>query len=198
VPVRLPPLHDADPTAPDRPIREPRAVRDRRERRLLSAAAGTPALVLGPRTDVVAWNAAATAVFGATRGAGAPNLARRLFLDPGARTRYPDRAPLAAAVVARLHRECRERPHDARLAVLVAQLREADPDIARLWDRPPPAHRPSGSLLVRHPVVGVLSFYYQVVALPGTTRRTAVTATPLHGTATVGRLRRLLAGAGAG
>ena len=61
---------------------------------LLDALDPTPAFVLGPAGDVLAWNAAWASVAGGLGmldvAAGRPNLARFVFLHPAARTVFPE------------------------------------------------------------------------------------------------------------
>ena len=65
-------------------------------RRLLDAMVGLPVHVIGRRTDVIAWDAAADAVFRYGDRSAPPDIARRLFTDPDSRVRYPNWAELAA------------------------------------------------------------------------------------------------------
>ncbi len=159
-------------------------------RRLLDAITGLPVHVLGRRTDVIAWNAAADAVFEFGGRSTPPNVARRLFTDPESRVRYPNWAELAAPVITGLRLERGEFPDDTELAELVAELVEADADFRRLWTGQHIAPNPSGTVLVRHPVAGDLSFDYQLLVFPQSPTQTAFVAVPTGGTAAA--LRDLL------
>ncbi len=159
-------------------------------RRLLDAITGLPVHVLGRRTDVIAWNAAADAVFEFGGRSTPPNVARRLFTDPESRVRYPNWAELAAPVITGLRLERGEFPDDTELAELVAELVEADADFRRLWTGQHIAANPSGTMLVRHPVAGDLSFDYQLLVFPQSPTQTAFVAVPTGGTAAA--LRDLL------
>ena len=71
---------------------------------LLERLGTTPAFVVGPANDVLAWNDAWEALvrpLGMLDGA-VPNLARHVFLHPDARTVYPDWVAAADEQVSRL------------------------------------------------------------------------------------------------
>jgi transcriptional regulator with XRE-family HTH domain len=105
-------------------------------RRLLDQLTEVPALVLGRRTDILAWNPMAAALYVdfALVPAGQRNYVRLLFLDP-----------VAAAD-----------PGDPRLAALVGELSVQDPDFRAWWG----AHQVSTTSFAtkrfRHAVVGDL------------------------------------------
>lgn len=100
-------------------------------RRLLNQLTGTPALVLGKRLDILAWNKAATALF--TDFEVLPpnrrNYLRLLFTNPAVRELHENWS------------------HDAREAVAALRMEAAtdagDPDLAR-WETCPSRTRTSG------------------------------------------------------
>ncbi len=161
-------------------------------RRLIDALVDLPAYVTGRRTELLLWNAAAAAVYGfSPHGAGSV-VARRLFLDPDVRSRYRNWPALAASVVSRLRLEWGEFPDDPQLRDLVAELTERDAYFRRLWTGQHLAPRPSGVLLLDHPVAGDLVLSYQVVTFPQSPGLAAVINAPVAGTATADRLRALV------
>ncbi|MEU1386111.1 MULTISPECIES: helix-turn-helix transcriptional regulator [unclassified Nonomuraea] len=175
--------------------------------RLLDLADGMPAFVLGPRMDVLAWNALADRVSGFT---GVPDGRRnqllQVFLAPHTRTLYPDWAEVAADTVAYLRLYAGRHPEDPLLAELVAEL-SADPDFVRLWAEHGVAEKTYGVKRLRHPELGELEFGYETLAVPGQPDLVIVmyTADPDSETGrTVARLReeigssRELAGSGRG
>ncbi|MER6575080.1 helix-turn-helix transcriptional regulator [Nonomuraea sp. NPDC001023] len=135
--------------------------------RLLDLADGMPAFVLGPRMDVLAWNALADRVSGF---AGVPDGRRnqllQVFLAPHTRTLYPDWAEVAADTVAYLRLYAGRHPEDPLLAELVAEL-SADPDFVRLWAEHGVAEKTYGTKRLRHPELGELEFGYETLAVPG-------------------------------
>jgi hypothetical protein len=118
-----------------------------------------PALVLGRRLDILAWNVGATALF--TDFAHLPahrrNYVRLLFTDPAVRALHVDWEHDASTVVASLRMEAATDPGDPDLAVLVGELSVQDADFRSWWA----AHRVTGAghgtKHYRHPVVGDLT-----------------------------------------
>ncbi|WP_205830871.1 MULTISPECIES: helix-turn-helix transcriptional regulator [unclassified Microbispora] len=136
-------------------------------RMLLDAADSVPAFVLGPRMDVLAWNALADAVTGfSDMPEGERNMARQTFLTPRARTPYRDWPAVAAEAISYLRLYAGRHPDDPLLGPLVADL-SADPDFARLWEEHRVAEKTFGVKLLRHPELGDLDFAYETLALPG-------------------------------
>ncbi|MEW2293814.1 helix-turn-helix domain-containing protein [Streptomyces sp. NPDC006743] len=102
-------------------------------RRLLAQLPATPAVVLGDRLDVLAWNAAAAALF--TDFSRVPpdrrNYVRLLFTDPVVRALHREWRHDARDAVAALRMG--GGPDDPELARLVADLSAADADFRTWW-----------------------------------------------------------------
>jgi transcriptional regulator with XRE-family HTH domain len=128
-------------------------------RRLLDDLATVPAVVLGRRTDILAWNPMAAALF--TDFGQLPsrdrNFVRLVFCDPGVRGLYPHWEYAARNGVAQLRREAARDPDDPELAALVDELSARDKDFRRWWTAHQVAVRGAGTNEVRHPVVGDLT-----------------------------------------
>jgi hypothetical protein len=99
-----------------------------------------PALVLGRRTDVLAWNrlghvllAGHVSPTAQDDPADRPNMARMLFLDPQTRDLYVEWERKARAVVGHLRLVAGKHPDDALLAALVGELSMKSPDFVALW-----------------------------------------------------------------
>ncbi|GAB3134940.1 helix-turn-helix transcriptional regulator [Microbispora hainanensis] len=136
-------------------------------RMLLDAAGSVPAFVLGPRMDVLAWNALADAITGfSDMPEGERNMARQTFLTPRARSLYRDWPAVAAETISYLRLYAGRHPGDPLLGPLVAGL-SADPGFARLWEEHRVAEKTFGVKLLRHPELGDLDFAYETLALPG-------------------------------
>ena len=134
--------------------------------RLVEAMA-VPAVVLGRRTDVLAWNARAHALLAGHYGFDArPNLTRMLFLDAHTRELYRDWDEEAARAVASLRLVAGRFPDDRELAELVGELSVKSAEFAALWSRHPVASCVSGVKRLRHPEVGELELEFQVLNLP--------------------------------
>ncbi|CAL9627545.1 hypothetical protein SUDANB95_05968 [Actinosynnema sp. ALI-1.44] len=161
-------------------------------RRLLDMMEGTPAFVLGRRTDVLAWNALADALY--NFGELSPdmfNAARHAFLDPDARRFYRDWPTIAADTVAVLRMDAGRHPDDPRLAALVGELSMKDETFRTLWAQHAVLEKTHGSKLFRHPVVGDLDLDYEMLALPGDPDVNLAVYTAKEGSPSAERLRLL-------
>ena len=91
---------------------------------LLDQLTDLPALVLGPRMDVLAWNAPAAALITdfARIPAADRNYVSITFAVPEVKNLYEDWASVARTCVGILRREAAEKPVDPELAALVGRL----------------------------------------------------------------------------
>ncbi|AGZ40993.1 helix-turn-helix domain-containing protein [Actinoplanes friuliensis] len=134
-------------------------------RRLLDMWPENPALVLGRAYDVLAANQLGTALFGATG-----NLAFKVFLEPAARTFYPDWPDVAAHTAAGLRLAWGVAPNDPVLVRVVDTLLARSPDFGALWARQDARGKTSQTKNLLHPEVGPLTLAMQtfdVRAAPG-------------------------------
>ncbi|MFJ5680164.1 helix-turn-helix transcriptional regulator [Streptomyces sp. NPDC093097] len=156
-----------------RPLRRPPAERaDGLTRDLLRSVGHTPALVLGRRADVLAWNAPGHALLAGhldpsapDRPADRPNLTRMLFLDPHHRDLYADWDRKARAVVGHLRQVAGRHPEDALLASLVGELSVRCPEFTALWNDHRVRPCEADAYRLRHPLVGELTITQQVLVL---------------------------------
>ena len=106
-------------------------------RRLLDNLVDTPALVLGRRMDILAWNPLAAALM--TDFSQIPeerrNSVRLVFTDPAMRNLYTDWEDVARTNVAFLRMEAADNPDDPRLSELVEELSVRDPQVPRVVGR---------------------------------------------------------------
>ncbi|MFH8799636.1 helix-turn-helix transcriptional regulator [Streptomyces sp. NPDC017936] len=127
----------------------------------------TPAQVVTDCGEVLAQNAMARALTldVMSRPRRERNLTRLFFLDPDARALFPeeDRAHHARAHVASLRVVAAARPDDPEPAALVAELRAASEEFARLWDTHEVALRHGAVKRFQHPLVGLLELDCQVL-----------------------------------
>ncbi|MGF4044084.1 helix-turn-helix transcriptional regulator [Paenarthrobacter nitroguajacolicus] len=141
--------------------------------RLIQSMPGTPAVVLGRRSEVLAWNVlghrlvAGHLDFAAPEAPSTrPNMTRLLFLDDHTRelyTRWPDEARRA---VASLRLVAGKSADDQELASLVGELTLKSPDFAKLWARHPVENCMSGVKYLHHPEVGYLELNFEVLTPP--------------------------------
>jgi transcriptional regulator with XRE-family HTH domain len=163
-----------------RPVRRRRpspAERVRPEvRRLIGALHDLPAMVIGRRMDVLAWNqlAAALVIDWGELPREQRNTARHFFLDEGARELYVDWEEDARATVAWLRMAAGRHPDDAGLAELIGELSMKSEDFRRLWPRHDVREKTHGTKRLRHPIVGELTIGYESLPLPGDGDQTLV------------------------
>ncbi|OLF07052.1 helix-turn-helix domain-containing protein [Actinophytocola xanthii] len=136
---------------------------------LLDSLDGEPALVLGRRTDILASNRMARALFGDFERMPAKhrNYARWMFLDEDARSLFLDWTEMARAAVESLRFEVGRDPDDSATVALVSELRERSREFDRWWEQHRVHQRTHGSKRLRHPLVGELTVEYETLAPPG-------------------------------
>ena len=162
-------------------------------RRLLDQLTETPALVIGRRLDVLAWNPAAVALY-TDFGAYEPprrNYVYLLFNDPAVRALHTDWVHAASTSVASLRMEAAGDPDDPALAALVGELSVQHEEFRAWWAAHKVRTTTGGHKHYRHPVVGELTLDCDMWDSPdgGGQRLMVLTAEP--GTASHDRLRIL-------
>ena len=133
--------------------------------RLLDDLSSTPAIVMGRRTDVLAWNALGAALvtdFGAVPEK-QRNYVRLLFTDPELKTLYVDWEAVARTTVAQLRMEAARYPDDPRLISLVGELSVIDADFRTWWAEHHVAAMGVGTKTLHHPVVGELTLEWDTL-----------------------------------
>ncbi|MFC9429801.1 helix-turn-helix domain-containing protein [Streptomyces sp. NPDC056987] len=135
-------------------------------RRVLDDLTTTPAVVMGHRMDVIAWNPLAAALI--TDFSAVPekhrNYVRILFTDPAMRTLYADWKAVGRTSVAQLRMAAAKYPDDPRLAALVGELSVRDPDFRRWWAAHHVAALSVGTKVLHHPVAGELSLDWDTLS----------------------------------
>ena len=130
---------------------------------------GVPAYVWGRRSDVLAWNQTASALFGdwTARAPQERNWARITFLDPASRKLFTDWESKAYDVVGQLRLGAGLHSDDALLASLIGELSMKSEDFRRLWAAHDVKKKTHGTMRLSHPLVGELTLRYETLALPG-------------------------------
>ena len=136
----------------------------------------TPAWIRDFRFDVLAHNVAAVALFGSGFAAGV-NTAKSLFLDRGARDFQLDWTRIAREHVGNL-RVNLVQPNDSRLRSLVGELRQESPDFATWWDDQTVQERTNGTKRILHPIGGVMTLRYDVLAVQDGSEQRLSVVTP--------------------
>jgi transcriptional regulator with XRE-family HTH domain len=137
-------------------------------RQLLDQMDGVPAYIGGRRTEILAWNRMAAAVFGdwAELPVAERNWARLVFLRPEYRDLYVDWEQKAIDIVCVLRMDAGCYPDDPRLSALVGELSVKSEDFRRLWATHDVKEKSHGVKRLRHPLVGELSLNYESFRLP--------------------------------
>jgi transcriptional regulator with XRE-family HTH domain len=166
--------------------------------RLIQSMPGTPAVVLGRRSEVLAWNSlghrlvAGHLDFAAPEAPSTrPNMTRLLFLDDHTRelyTRWPEEARRA---VASLRLAAGKSTDDQELASLVGELTLKSPDFAKLWARHPVENCMSGVKYLHHPEVGYLELSFEVLTPPDESGHRVLLYAADPGSAAAGALQLL-------
>ncbi|MEU0584545.1 helix-turn-helix transcriptional regulator [Streptomyces sp. NPDC006132] len=141
---------------------------------------GVPALVQGRRTDVLAANRLAHALYTdfEARPRRERNFARFVFLDEAARSLYADWDQVAGDCLAMLRLYAGRHPDDPQLTELIGELSLHSDTFRRMWaDHDVQAHT-SGTKRLHHPLVGDLTLDYLVLAVEGDPEQTLVVYTP--------------------
>jgi transcriptional regulator with XRE-family HTH domain len=127
-------------------------------RTLLDTMDGVPAILVGRRSDILAWNRMAAAVFGdwAELPTQEQNWARLVFLRPEYRDLFVDWEHKANDVVSQLRMDAGSHPDDPRLSALVGELSVKSEEFRRLWATHDVKERCHGIQLLHHPLVGEL------------------------------------------
>jgi transcriptional regulator with XRE-family HTH domain len=137
---------------------------------LLGMLEDVPAIVIGRRSGVLAWNRLGNALFAGhlpfdapARPAERPNMARLVFLDPHTRDLYADWTSKARAVAGTLRLVAAQHPEDAALHALIGELSAKSAEFASMWAD----HRVKASAVaryeMRHPLVGPLTVMQQTL-----------------------------------
>lgn len=159
--------------------------------RMLDDLVTTPAFVMGPRTEIIGWNALGAALI--TDFGSIPEheryFIRLLFTDPAMRELYADWLGVVDLAIAQLRMDSARDPDDERLNEIVRELLALDPDFHDLWDGHEVAARGSGLKILRHPLVGELALDWG--ALTDGAGRTMIIWTAERGSLTHDRLVRL-------
>jgi transcriptional regulator with XRE-family HTH domain len=128
-------------------------------RRLLAQLTGTPAIVLGTRMDVLAWNPAAAALYldFDSVPVARRNYVRLVFTDPALRSLHVEWEHDARDAVAALRMEAAADPDDPELARLVGELSVQDPNFRTWWAERRVNSASYGTKQYRHALVGDLT-----------------------------------------
>ncbi|MFD8816825.1 helix-turn-helix transcriptional regulator [Streptomyces sp. NPDC059627] len=178
------------PPAPER-ITEP-------TRQLIDAFGDTPVVVLGRRSDVLAWNRTGHALFAGHLDPGSPqdparrpNTARLVFRDAHTRELYEDWPKKARDAVGRLRLAVGRYPDDPLLAALIGELVMHSPEFTELWSEHRVRAWDTAAYRMRHPLVGPMDVTQQAVPVPDGRGQRLVAVTAVAGSASQAALTLL-------
>jgi hypothetical protein len=157
-------------------------------RDLLRALDGVPALVLGRRSDVLAWNELGHALLAGHLDpaspddpANRPNTSRMVFLDPHCRELYSDWRRKARAVVGNLRIAVGRHPDDPLLAELIGELTMKSPEFVALWRDHRVTPCDAATYDLHHPVVGTVTVSQQTLTIVRSPEQSLIVVTTVAG-----------------
>jgi transcriptional regulator with XRE-family HTH domain len=161
--------------------------------RLLELLSPAPAVVLGRRCEVLAWNPTGAALdkVVAAQPPGRRNVARRVLLDPSSRELYPEWEALAQEVADVLRLNAARFSEDAQLHSLIDELLRESPEFRRFWDRHEVFEKTAGTKVLDHPDVGRLELEYESFEIAPLTGQVLIVYTAPPGSPTADALERL-------
>lgn len=167
--------------------------------RLIENMERVPSVLLGKRTEVLAWNAAGHRLVAGhldfdspEHPSKRPNMTRILFLDEPTRSLYPHWRSEAGRAVASLRLLSGRFSDDPQLAALVGELTLKSPEFASMWADHPVENCMSGIKTMNHPELGALELDFEVLSMPDESGHRLLTYTAAPGTPAAAALSRLM------
>ena len=167
-------------------------------RRLVENLGPSPAFVLGRRWDYLAWNRAATALFGDFGSV--PRAARNhlwlTFMDPARRELFTDWEQGSRTVVAKFRADSARHLGDPAFEELIHALRQSSPEFCAYWKRHEVIESGEGRKRLRHPVEGTMVFEHAVFHPAEAPEQRLILYTPVPEHGTPAKVARLVEAAG--
>ena len=122
----------------------------------------TPAYLLGPMTRILAWNRAASALFGSLDHLEPEHrsLLWLLMVDPGEARDNPGREATARNMVARFRSEYARHAGEPAYEEFIAELHERSPRFAQWWGEHEVTDTQRGTKTLEHPTLGTLRLHH--------------------------------------
>jgi transcriptional regulator with XRE-family HTH domain len=122
----------------------------------------TPAYLLGPMTRILAWNGAASVLFGSPGHLTAErrSLLWMLLVDPGGANDNPGRQGTAHNMVARFRTEHAQHAGEPAYEHYVEELKQRSQWFAQWWDEHEISDTQRGTKTLDHPTLGRLSLHH--------------------------------------
>jgi transcriptional regulator with XRE-family HTH domain len=133
--------------------------------RLMESFLGLPAILFGRRTDVLAANPMARLLVDdfPALPARQRNAVRWALLGERIREIQPDWAATAECLTGMLRMDLGRYPHDPKTIELIDELHERSEVFREIWLRGPVARSMTGSMLLKHPEVGLMHLNVEAV-----------------------------------
>jgi transcriptional regulator with XRE-family HTH domain len=121
-----------------------------------------PAYLLGAMTRILAWNQAASALFGSPDhlSPGRRSLLWMLLVDPGAGRDNPGREGTARNMVARFRSEYAQHAGEPAYEQFIAELHERSPWFVQWWGEHEVNDTQRGTKTIEHPTLGRLRLHH--------------------------------------
>ena len=121
-----------------------------------------PAYLLGPMTQILAWNQAASALFGSPDHLPPErrSLLWMLLVDPGVARFNPGRQSTARNMVARFRSEYARHAGEPAYEEFIAELSENSPWFAQWWGEHEVTDTQRGTKTIEHPTLGTLRLHH--------------------------------------
>ena len=183
-------------------LARPAPTRQRRRRRprvrpglqcLLDSLELHPAHVVGPGTEVLAWNRLACAVFADFDRLERErrNMARLVYFEETWRDLYDDWDAKADDVVAFLRFQAGHDPDDPELTALIGELSLKSEEFRHRWARQTVRDKTHGTVLLHNPIAGELDLGWETLRAPGEDDQSLIVYTAAPGSASEAGLRVL-------
>ena len=129
---------------------------------LVEALHPAPAYLLGPMTRILAWNPAASALFGSPDHLDPERrtLLWMLLVDPGKGRDNPGREGTARNMVARFRSEYARHAGESDYEQFIAELSERSPWFAEWWGEHEVTDTQRGTKTIEHPTLGTLRLHH--------------------------------------
>lgn len=134
---------------------------------LLFTLGSVPAIVLGRRSDVLAWTPTGHALLGGgvdidlSAPRDRPNMVELIFADAAQRRLYVDWPAKARAVVGNLRQVAGQHPDDPLLSTLVGRLSVSGTEFARMWGDHRVKPCATATYALHHPLLGDIAVNQQ-------------------------------------
>lgn len=164
--------------------------------RMLRQLTNQPAYILGPRWDILAWNAAASALFGdySKLDGDERNIMYMMFNNPDHKTMLTDWSEIAPTVLGMFRADCAPFAGNPDHDRLIATLLRESPDFRYWWKRHDVERYTSVNKRIRHPVAGPMVFEYNAFTSDDGHRMKLVVYTPLEQEDTIKKIETLMQG----